>query len=54
MINPLWPLIVFMVGIPFIILFWVLLTKKKDQFKESSLKEIINREKQIQNIMRYK
>lgn len=54
MINPLWPLLSFIFIIPLIVLFWVLLTKRKDQFKESSLKEIINREKQISSLMRYK
>jgi hypothetical protein len=54
MINPLWPLIVFMVGIPLIVLFWVLISKRKNRDKPIDLKEIINKEKQIQNIMRYK
>lgn len=54
MINPLWPLIVFMVGIPFIILFWVLNKKRKNKVKSADLKDIINKEKQLSNIMRYK
>jgi hypothetical protein len=54
MINPLWPLIVFSFGLPFIVLFWVLISKRKNRDKPIDLKEIINKEKQIQNIMRYK
>jgi len=50
----LWPLIAFTFIMPLIVLFWVLLNKRKNQFKESSLKEIINREKQISSLMRYK
>lgn len=51
---PLWPLIVFMVGVPLIVLFWVLYNKRKNKVKSVDLKEIINKEKQLSNIMRYK
>jgi hypothetical protein len=43
-----------MVGVPLIVLFWVLYDKRKNKVKETTLKEIINKEKQINNLMRYK
>ncbi len=46
---PLWPLIFFMVGVPFIVLFWVLYNKRKN--KEININ---NLEKQIESIRRFR
>lgn len=53
-LNPLWPLLVFIIGLPLIVLFWVLNNKRKNKVKSADLKDIINKEKQLSNIMRYK
>lgn len=54
MINPLWPLLSFIFILPFFILVWVLLNKRKNKDKSVDLKDIINKEKQLSNLMRYK
>lgn len=50
----LWPLIVFSFGLPIFSLVWVLINKRKNKVKSADLKDIINKEKQLSNIMRYK
>ncbi len=52
MIVPTWPLNLYSLIIPFICLFWVLLTKRNTKDKSVDLKEIINKEKQLEAIRR--
>ena len=51
MLNPLWPLLVFIIGIPLIVLFWVLISKRKNKEDQDNIKKL---DKQIESIRRFR
>jgi len=46
------PILAFMIGLPLFLIFLNRYNKQKNKVKESSLKEIINKEKQLEAIRR--
>ena len=48
------PILAFMIGLPLFLILKHGYDKRKNKVKTIDLKEIINKEKQLSNIMRYK